>query len=46
MKIDESLRKEMNVLVVGQLPSMTKAIGSILTTRKMKLNKIKQTKKK
>jgi hypothetical protein len=37
MKIDESLRKEMNTLVVGKLLSMSKAIGSTSTTRK-KLN--------
>jgi hypothetical protein len=34
MKTDEFLRKEMNNLVVGQLPIMSKAIGSIPTTRK------------
>jgi hypothetical protein len=37
MKISESLRKEMNTMVVGQFLSMSKAIGSITSTEK-KLN--------
>jgi hypothetical protein len=37
MKIDESLKKEMNRLVRGQLPTISKAIGSIPSSRK-KLN--------
>jgi hypothetical protein len=34
MKISESLRKEMNSLVVGKFLSMSKAIGSVPSTGK------------
>jgi hypothetical protein len=36
----------MNILVAGQLPGMSKASGSIPSSKKTKLNKMKQTKKK
>jgi hypothetical protein len=34
VKTDESLRKEMTGLVVGQLPSMSKLLGSLPSTTK------------
>jgi hypothetical protein len=46
LKTDESLRKEMNNLLPGQLPSMSKAIGSSLPLEKTKVNEMKQTKNK
>jgi hypothetical protein len=47
MKIGESLRTEMTTSVVGQLPSISKAIGSTPSNgKKTTINKMTQTKKK